>query len=91
MSGEAHLRPEGKRAFATVSFPGFASALSDGEVPEPITLLRSRQHDLTVMYGTRAVLKPPSHVIARTGRPTARPRYTADSASPAQPHRTRQP
>jgi maltose alpha-D-glucosyltransferase/alpha-amylase len=40
-----------------VSFPGFASALPDGEVPEPITLLRSRQHDLTVMYGTRAVLK----------------------------------
>ncbi len=37
--------------------PGFASALADGEVPEPITLLRSRQHDLTVMYGTRAVLK----------------------------------
>jgi maltose alpha-D-glucosyltransferase/alpha-amylase len=38
-------------------FPQFTSVLTDGEVSEPLTLRRSRQHDLTVMFGTRAVMK----------------------------------
>jgi maltose alpha-D-glucosyltransferase/alpha-amylase len=38
-------------------FPRFASVVESGEVPEPITLRRSRQHDLTVTYGTKVVLK----------------------------------
>lgn len=42
---------------AAVAFPKFASAVEPGEVPEPITLLRSRQHDLTVLYGSKLVLK----------------------------------
>ncbi|MBN9121439.1 MAG: hypothetical protein J0I06_20185, partial [Planctomycetes bacterium] len=38
-------------------FPRFASAIEGDAVPEPITLRRSRQHDLTVTFGTRAVMK----------------------------------
>ena len=42
---------------AAVRFPPLAAALGPDEVPEPITLHRSRQHDLTATYGTKAVLK----------------------------------
>jgi maltose alpha-D-glucosyltransferase/alpha-amylase len=42
---------------AAVRFPPLAAVLEPGAVPEPITLDRSRQHDLTATYGTKVVLK----------------------------------
>ncbi|VTT97828.1 trehalose synthase : Trehalose synthase OS=Chloroflexus aggregans (strain MD-66 / DSM 9485) GN=Cagg_2090 PE=4 SV=1: Alpha-amylase [Gemmataceae bacterium] len=42
---------------AAVAFPQLAGALGPDEVPEPIAHQRTRQHDLTVTYGTRLVLK----------------------------------
>jgi maltose alpha-D-glucosyltransferase/alpha-amylase len=38
-------------------FPRFAEAFEGGDTSESISLRRSRQHDLTVIYGTRAVMK----------------------------------
>ena len=59
---------------AAAHFPRFDDTFAPDEVPEPITLHRSRQHDLTVTYGTKAVMKtlerlePGPHPAVELGR-----------------------
>jgi maltose alpha-D-glucosyltransferase/alpha-amylase len=71
-AGAAYTFAAGELAATT--YPQFAAARGDEEVPGPITVLRGEQHDLTVVYGNRLVLKtyerlePGSHPALELGR-----------------------